>query len=258
MKKLLLSLAVLSLLQNPGGACDKCGRPQHVMYAAPSYAATTMAVAPMQMTYAAPTMLAAQPTFAAQTTFAAPMTYAAPMTFAAPTTFQTTSASSLQFVQAQPSTVSVAPMYYTAAPVTQSIVSTQAVAAPQTVYYTVEAQPTMSAAQTQGFVSDLLIGLARPAACEVCRNLGCGTNGGNSSTDPIANLRDTIKEIGILIKSVKGLEKDIKDAVDGNASNLVEPPVSSESQIATLTQLRDDIRALNANAAHTRIADGKP
>lgn len=243
MKKLLLSLAVLSLLQNPGGACDKCGRPQHVMYAAPSYGVTAAAVAPMQMSYAAPTVYSAQ------------ATYASPMTFAAPTTYQATS--SLQFVQAQPSMVSVAPMYYTAAPVTQSIVSTQAVAAPQTVYYTVEAQPTMSSAQTQGFVSDLLIGLARPAACEVCRNLGCGTNSGNSSTDPIANLRDTIKEIGILIKSVKGLEKDIKDAVDGNASNLVEPPVSSESQIATLTQLRDDIRALNANAAHIRVADGK-
>lgn len=245
MKSILLSIAVLSLFQSAVTACDKCGRSHHMVYAAPSYGMTTSAVAPMQTTYFSQS-------------YATPMSYAAPMTYSAPMTFQTTSAASLQLVQAQPTTVSAAPMYYTTAPTTQSVFSTQSFAAPASVYYTVDTQSALSSAQTQGFVSDLLIGLARPAACEVCRSIGCSTGSGGSSTDPLTNLRETIKGIGDLIKAVKGLEKDVKDAVGSNVPDVEEPPVSTGSEVAKLTRLRDEFRAMNQAEKATRVADGKP
>ena len=199
--------------------------------------------------------------YAAQTYGVGPMqtTYAAQTVYAAPMTFQTSSLSSVQFVQAQPSTVSVAPMYYTTAPTTQSVFSTQSFAAPASVYYTANTQAALSSAQTQGIVSDLLIGLAKPAACEVCRNIGCSTGSGTggSTKDPLDNLRETIKGIGDLIKAVKGLEKDVKDAVGSTAPDAEEPPVAEESQIAKLTQLRDELRAMNQAEKTTRVADGK-
>ena len=245
MKKILLSIAILSLFQAAVTACDKCGRSHHLVYAAPTYGMTTSAVAPMQTTYAAQV-------------YAVPMTYAAPMTYSAPVTLQTTPASSLQFVPAQPSTVSAAPIYYTTAPTTQSAFSTPSFAAPASVYYTASAQPALSPVQAQGIVTDLLTGLAKPAACEVCRSIGCNSGSGGTTTDPLDNLRETIKGIGELIKAVKGLEKDVKDAVGSNTLDVEEPPVSAQSQIATLTQLRDEFRAMNQSDKVTRVAEGKP
>ncbi len=237
MKKLILSIAVLSLLSGQSSACDKCRNPQHVAYVVPNGTMTTSSVASVPMTYSTQ------------------MTYAAPMTVASPMTFSTTSAQSLQFVPTQMSSVSAAPMYYTV-PMTQSAFTTQSFvpqtfATPSTVYYTTDPQSTsLASAQTQGLISDLLIGLARPAACEVCRNIGCSTSGGNSSSDDtVKNMRDLIKDLADLIKAAKS-----SGSVSQTAPAVEEAPGSDDSQIAQLTRLRDEFRTLNQTLPVTRVA----
>ena len=242
MKKLILSIAVLSLLSGQSSACDKCKNRQQVAYVVPSGTVTTSSVASVPMTYSS------------QMTYAAPMSVA-PMTVAVPMTFATSSAQSLQFVPTQMSSVSAAPMYYTV-PTTQSAFATQSFVpqsfvTPSTVYYTTDAQSTaLASAQTQGLISDLLIGLARPAACEVCRNIGCGTNAGNSSSDDtVKNLRDLIKDLGDLIRAAKS-----SDSVSQTTPAVEAAPGSDDSQIAQLTRLRDEFRTLNQTLPVTRVA----
>ncbi len=94
---------------------------------------------------------------------------------------------------------------------------------------------------------DLILGNGRPVACELCRQV-CGTPGGGGSPgDSLGELRETIKGIGELIRSIKDLEKDLKDAVGTTGS---EP----NEQIAELTKLRDEYRKLNDSASGTEIA----
>lgn len=242
MKNLMLAVAALSSLFNYSTACDKCRNPYHVAYVMPSSVIAPSAAAYVPMTYSVPMAYSA-------TMSVAPLTVAAPMTYTMP------SVSSVQMMQAPISTVSVAPTYYTV-PTVQSGFHTQSFVPQSTVYYTDNPQSaSVSSAQTQGFVSDLILGLARPAACEVCKNLGCGTGNGNSSTDPIASLRETIEEIGKIIKAVKGLEKDIKENIGKTIPEVEIAPAAQDSQIAELTALRDDIRAMNQGSeTTTRVA----
>jgi len=245
MKKMLLSIAVLTLLHPHGLACDKCGRPHHQFApASPPFVVTPSAVSSVQMAYAVPAV-----------------TYSPTMTVAsAPVMLSTATPQSLQLVQAQPSLASAAPLYYTVSPATQSAFATHSLVAPASVYYaTNELVATPSSAPTHSLIGDLLIGIggeiAKPAACEICKSLNCSTGGGNSSTDSIKSLKDAIAEIGGLIKAVKGLEKEIKDAADGNVS-IEEPAAVHETEVAKLTQLRDEVRAMNQVRKSPRVAEG--
>ncbi len=243
MKKFLLSVAVLGFLSISASACDKCGKSHGLSYS-PSYVQSyAVASAPVQYTS---------------------QMSVAPMMVAAPQTFTTSSVQSVQYVSPQLATVSAAPMYYTApstqsAFVTQSFVP-QSMSTPSTLYYMDSNQAaTMSSAQTQSILGDLLLrtgaNLAKPVACEICKNLNCGTGTGSGSSDSVDDLRNTIRGIADIIREVKGLEKEVKKAIDGTTS-VEEPPVNHDSELAKLTQIRDELRAMNRAADTTRVAKG--
>lgn len=244
MKKFLLSLAALGLLSTVADACDKCGKSHGLMYS-PSYVQSyAVASTPVQYT----------------SQFAV-----APMVVAAPQTFTTSSVQSVQYVSPQLATVSAAPMYYTA-PSTQSAFVTQSFVpqtfasqsfAPQSLYYMDSNQvATLSSAQTQSLLGDLLLrtgaNLARPVACEICKNLNCETGTGSES-DAVGDLRNKMRGITDILREYKDFVKDIKNTLDGTTS-VEEPPADHDTEIAKLTQIRDELRAMTSAAESTRVA----
>ena len=240
MKKFLLSLAVLGLLSTAVDACDKCGKSHGLMYS-PSYV-QSYAVASTPVQYTSQMAVA-------------------PMMVAAPQTFTTQSVQSVQYVSPQLATINAAPMYYTvpstqSAFVTQSFVP-QSLSTPSTLYYMDSNQAaTMSSAQTQSFLGDLLLrtgaNLAKPVACEICKNLNCGTGTGTGS-DSVGDFRNSFRGMTDFIREFKEFEKEIKKTIDGTTS-VEEPPVDHDSELAKLTQIRDELRAMNRVADTTRVA----
>ncbi len=233
MRPLLFTLSAALFLTAQSNACDKCNRVQANYYAQP-YAVAPYAVAPYAVS-------------------SAPMTYV-PATYSSPT--------QLTFV---PSSAAYAPSSFAAAgyapvsvlgPATYSTTfaapSTQAFFVPSNVLVNSASDSPSTQSLTQQGLIDSLIGAGRPAACEFCRVIGCDSNGsGGSGRDPLTDLKDTIKGIGELIRSIKGLEKDLKDSLSSDVE--VEP---GDLQIAELTRLRNDLRAINAAANETQLASG--
>jgi len=148
------------------------------------------------------------------------------------------------------------PMTTYSAPLTYSVPLSASVPAYYPAYPT-----TLSDAQTQGLINDMVFGIGggfvKPVGCQFCRSMGCCNDQGNSPADPVKNLKETIREIGDLIRSVKDLEKDIKDAVDGQLTAAEHDATRGNPQITQLLQIRDEIRQLNQTDRSTRIAQAK-
>lgn len=227
MRLLLFTLFACLFLSVPLHACDKCNRVQTGWYAQP-YAAAPFAVNAAPVPYAVPAMVNApsQLSFVPSSTVYAPSPFAvsgfAPVSVLSPTTYSTTLAAT----------------------------STQAYFAPSTLLVPSAYDSFNAQSLSQQGLLDSLIGSGRPAACEMCRLIGCeSSGGGGSARDPLTELKDTIKGIGELIRSIKGLEKDIKDSLSSEVES-----EQSDVQIAELTRLRDEMRAMNVRASQTQLA----
>jgi hypothetical protein len=238
-KSFFLSLTSVLIVSSSLMACDKCGRSRHCASGAPM---ATMAVAPVSV---APVAVSSVP----MAMMTAPvMMNAAPMTLASP--YAVSSAVPMQGMYA-----SSAPMYYTAqtaSPYVMSSVYDQQFVVPQSY------AQAYAGYDQQSLLPNLIGGLARPAACEVCRAIGCNSGNDSGRTDSVGELRDTIREIGELIKTFKTLEKDIKDTFGETTPEIERAPGEVDSQVAQLMEIRDSMRSLNNERTATRIVRDEP